>query len=245
MSDSLLDRRTPALSASNHALVLFSGGQDSTTCLAWALARYARVETVGFAYGQRHAVELACRAPLRAGLAAFADWGAKLGADHLVDLGASMVAIGATALTSKAEITIGADGLPTTFVPGRNLLFLTYAAAIAWRRGLRRIVAGVCETDYSGYPDCRDDTIKAMQVALNLGLERNFVLETPLMWRDKAGAWAMADALGGAALVALIEEHSHSCYRGDRTQRHPWGYGCGACPACALRRAGWERWRAG
>jgi len=229
--------------SSDPALVLFSGGQDSATCLAWALARYPQVETVGFAYGQRHAVELACRAPLRAGMAAIADWGGRLGPDHMVDLGPSMAAIGATALTSDAEIAIGADGLPTTFVPGRNLLFLTYAAAIAWRRGLRRIVAGMCETDYSGYPDCRDDTIKAMQIALNLGLQRRFVLETPLMWRDKADTWALAETLGGAALVGLIEEHSHSCYRGDRTQRHPWGYGCNACPACDLRRAGWTRWR--
>ena len=229
--------------SSDPALVLFSGGQDSATCLAWALARYPRVETVGFAYGQRHAVELACRAPLREGMAAIADWGGRLGPDHMVELGPSMAAIGATALTSDAEIAIGADGLPTTFVPGRNLLFLTYAAAIAWRRGLRRIVAGVCETDYSGYPDCRDDTIKAMQLALNLGLERRFVLETPLMWRDKAATWALAEALGGPALVGLIEEHSHSCYRGDRSQRHPWGYGCDACPACDLRRAGWTRWR--
>ena len=227
----------------DHALVLFSGGQDSATCLAWALARYPHVETVGFAYGQRHAVELACRPKLRAGMAALGDWGGRLGADHLVDLAPSMSAIGATALTSEAEIAFGADGLPTTFVPGRNLLFLTYAAAIAFRRGLRRIVAGMCETDYSGYPDCRDDTIKAMQVALNLGLQRRFVLETPLMWRDKAATWALAAALGGAALVALIEEESHSCYRGDRTRRHPWGYGCGACPACELRRVGWETWR--
>ena len=201
------------------------------------------METVGFDYGQRHAVELTCRAPLRAALAAHADWGARLGPDHVVALGASMAAIGATALTSDAAIALGAEGLPTTFVPGRNLLFLTYAAAIAYRRGLRRIVAGVCETDYSGYPDCRDDTIKAMQLALNLGLQRRFVLETPLMWRDKAATWALAETLGGAALVALIEEQSHSCYRGDRTARHPWGYGCGACPACELRRAGWERWR--
>lgn len=242
MADPPSDRVPSAVP--DRALVLFSGGQDSATCLAWALARYPHVETVGFAYGQRHAVELACRAPLRAGLAAFGDWGARLGPDHVIDLGPSMAAIGATALTSEAEIAVGADGLPTTFVPGRNLLFLTYAAAIAWRRGLRRIVAGMCETDYSGYPDCRDDTIKAMQLALNLGLQRHFVLETPLMWRDKAATWAMAEALGGAALVALIEEQSHSCYRGDRSQRHPWGYGCGACPACDLRRSGWERWRA-
>ncbi|MGA9865619.1 MAG: 7-cyano-7-deazaguanine synthase QueC [Acetobacteraceae bacterium] len=229
----------------DHALVLFSGGQDSTTCLAWALTRYAHVETVGFAYGQRHAVELACRPPVRAGLAAMGDWGARLGPDHVVDLAASMAGLGETALTSEAAIAMGADGLPNTFVPGRNLLFLTYAAAIGYRRGLRRIVAGMCETDYSGYPDCRDDTIKAMQVALNLGMERRFVLETPLMWRDKAAAWALADQLGGAALIALVREETHSCYLGDRARRHDWGYGCGACPACELRSNGWRRWREG
>ncbi len=225
------------------ALVLFSGGQDSTTCLAWALARHRRVETVGFAYGQRHAVELDCRAPLRAALAAMPDWGDRLGPDHMVDLTGAIAAVGATALTSEAEIAIGAEGLPTTFVPGRNLQFLVSAAAIAYRRGLRRIVGGMCETDYSGYPDCRDDTIKAMQVALNLGMQRRFVLEMPLMWRDKAATWAMAERLGGAALVGLIVEQTHSCYRGERGIRHDWGHGCGDCPACALRAAGWRRWR--
>jgi 7-cyano-7-deazaguanine synthase len=229
----------------DHALVLFSGGQDSTTCLAWALTRYPRVETVGFAYGQRHDVELACRAPLRAALAGMGDWGARLGPDHLVDMTASMATLGETALTSETAIAMTDEGVPNTFVPGRNLLFLTYAAAIAWRRGLRRIVAGVCETDYSGYPDCRDDTIKAMQVALNLGMQRRFVLETPLMWRDKAATWELAQQLGGAALVELVREQTHSCYLGDRTHRHAWGYGCGACPACELRAAGWARWRAG
>jgi 7-cyano-7-deazaguanine synthase len=229
-----------------HALVLFSGGQDSATCLAWALDRYARVETLGFAYGQRHAVELACRAPLRAGLAALRpDWGARLGADHVIDIACGMAALGATAMTADIAIATTAEGLPNTFVPGRNLLFLTYAAALAWRRGMRRIVAGMCETDYSGYPDCRDDTIKALQVALNLGMARRFVLETPLMWRDKAATWALAAALGGDALVALIAEASHTCYLGDRAHRHDWGYGCGQCPACDLRRAGWERWRGG
>lgn len=168
------------------ALVLFSGGQDSATCLAWALERHAHVETIGFAYGQRHAVELACRQPLRAGLAAMEGWGARLGEDHLVDMASSLAAIGSTALTSVVAIRMGADGLPNTFVPGRNLLFFTYAAALAYRRGLRRIVGGMCETDYSGYPDCRDDTVKAMQLAINLGMDRRFVLETPLMWRDKA-----------------------------------------------------------
>jgi 7-cyano-7-deazaguanine synthase len=227
------------------ALVLFSGGQDSATCLAWSLARYRHVETVGFAYGQRHTVELACRAPLRAGMAAIAGWGGRLGDDHIVDMASGLAAVGSTALTSATVIAMTGEGLPNTFVPGRNLLFLTYAAAIAYRRGLRRIVGGMCETDYSGYPDCRDDTIKAMQVALNLGMQRRFVLETPLMWRDKAATWALAEELGGEALVSLILEQSHSCYLGDRTQRHEWGYGCGACPACELRAAGWRRWRAG
>ena len=231
------------MAAADSALVLFSGGQDSATCLAWALARYPHVETIGFAYGQRHAVELTCRAPLREGMARLADWGGRLGADHVIALGGAMDAVGATALTAEQAIAINEDGLPSTFVPGRNLLFLTLAASLAYRRGLRRIVAGMCETDYSGYPDCRDDTIKAMQLALNLGLGRRFVIETPLMWRDKAATWALAEALGGGALVALIEEWSHSCYLGDRSRRHPWGYGCGDCPACALRRDGWQRWK--
>lgn len=222
------------------ALVLFSGGQDSAIALAWALDRYAHVETVGFAYGQRHAVELACRAPLRNGLAAIGGWGARLGADHMVPMQDGLAAIGATALTSEAEIGMGAEGLPNTFVPGRNLLFLTYAATIAFRRGLRRIVGGMCETDFSGYPDCRDDAIKAMQLALNLGMNRRFVLETPLMWIDKAASWALAERLGGRTLVELIVEHSHSCYRGERGERHAWGYGCGSCPACELRAAGWR-----
>ena len=227
------------------ALVLFSGGQDSATCLAWALDRYDHVETVGFAYGQRHAIELECREPLRQGIAALspAKWRERLGADHVVDMASSLSAIGATALTTQTAIAMNADGLPNTFVPGRNLLFLTYAAAIAYRRGLRRIVAGVCETDYSGYPDCRDDTIKAMQLALNLGMQRRFVLETPLMWLDKAATWELARTLGGDALVEWIRTGSHSCYLGDRTALHPWGYGCGTCPACELRRAGFERWK--
>jgi 7-cyano-7-deazaguanine synthase len=231
----------------DHALVLFSGGQDSATCLAWALARYRHVETVGFAYGQRHAIELGCRETLRRGMAGIADWNERLGPDHMVDMTTAMTAVGQTALTSQTEIAMTGEGLPNTFVPGRNLLFLTYAAAIAYRRGLRRIVAGVCETDYSGYPDCRDDTVKAMQLALNLGMQRRFVLETPLMWRDKSATWALAKklgakALGGDALVELIRTESHSCYLGDRTVLHAWGYGCGTCPACQLRRSGWERW---
>ena len=223
----------------DHALVLFSGGQDSATCLAWALDRYAHVETIGFAYGQRHAIELACRAPHREGLAAMQGWGARLGPDHLIDIGQSLAAIGQTAMTSDVEIRMGADGLPNTFVPGRNLLFLTYAAALAYRRGLRRLVTGVCETDYSGYPDCRDDTIKAMQLAINLGTDRRFVLETPLMWLNKAATWRLAHRLGGPGLVDLIVRQSHSCYLGVRDIWHDWGAGCGACPACALRAAGW------
>ncbi len=227
------------------ALVLFSGGQDSTTCLAWALARYERVETVGFAYGQRHAVELECRGPAREGIAAIADWGAHLGPDHTVDLARSLAALGETALTSDAAIAMTEEGLPNTFVPGRNLLFLTYAAALAYRRGLRRIVGGMCETDFSGYPDCRDDTIKAMQLALNLAMQRRFVLETPLMWLDKAATWQLSHKLGGDPLVSLIVERTHTCYLGDRIHRHDWGYGCGSCPACGLRARGWQRWRAG
>ncbi len=219
------------------ALVLFSGGQDSTTCLAWALERYNHVETIGFHYGQRHAVEMECRTPIRLALAS-----AALGPDHIVDLTTAIGGLGQTAMTADIAIEMGESGLPNTFVPGRNLLFLTCAAATAYRRGLKRIVTGVCETDYSGYPDCRDDTIKAMQLALNLGMERRFVLETPLMWLDKAATWAMAAELGGATLVDVIRERTHTCYLGDRTHRHPWGYGCGTCPACQLRAQGWARW---
>jgi 7-cyano-7-deazaguanine synthase len=220
------------------ALVLFSGGQDSTTCLAWALARYAHVETIGFAYGQRHAVEMDCRPPIRNALGATHP---NLGPDHVIDIAAGLAALGATALTSGGPIETGPGGLPTTFVPGRNLLFLTYAAALAWRRGLRRIVGGMCETDFSGYPDCRDDTVKAMQLALNLGMERRFVLETPLMWLDKQATWALAADLG---ITGLVIEHTHTCYRGDRTRRHAWGYGCGDCPACHLRADGFSKWQA-
>lgn len=224
------------------ALVLFSGGQDSATCLAWALDRFARVETLGFDYGQRHRVELDCREVFLARLGArFPAWASKLGSDHLLRLDA-LGAVSETALTRETEIALQADGLPNTFVPGRNLVFLAFAATLAYRRGLRHIVAGMCETDYSGYPDCRDDTIKAMQVALNLGMQRRFVLHTPLMWRDKAATWALAQALGGAPLVEAILDETHSCYLGDRTQRHAWGFGCGTCPACALRRSGWEAW---
>jgi 7-cyano-7-deazaguanine synthase len=219
------------------ALVLFSGGQDSTTCVAWALARYRHVETIGFHYGQRHAIEMDCREPIRQALAS-----ARLGPDHVVDLATTVAGLGQTAMTADIAIEMGRSGLPNTFVPGRNLLFLTCAAAIAYRRGLRRIVAGMCETDFSGYPDCRDDTIKAMQLALNLGMDRRFVLETPLMWLDKAATWALAFELGGQSLVEVIRERTHTCYLGDRSNRHAWGLGCGTCPACQLRARGWERW---
>ena len=226
--------------ANDSALVLFSGGQDSTVCLAWALERFARVETVGFDYGQRHAVELAMRGRLREGMAALnAEWKAGLGEDHLIRLDALSV-ISETALTRETEIEINKDGLPTTFVPGRNLIFLSFAGALAYRRGARHIVAGMCETDYSGYPDCRDDTVKAMQVALSLGLDRPVTLHTPLMWIDKAGTFALAEELGGEAFLELVVEDSHSCYLGDRIHRHDWGYGCGACPACQLRARGFQ-----
>ena len=226
---------------SEGALVLFSGGQDSATCLAWALARYGRVETLGFDYGQRHRVELECRAAVRAGLAGLkAEWADRLGQDHMIDL-CILGAISETALTRESELAMQADGLPNTFVPGRNLLFLTFAAALAYRRGLKVIVGGMCETNYSGYHDCRDDTIKALQVALNLGMDRRFVLETPLMWIDKAQTWALARDLGGDALVELIRRETHSCYLGERKTLHPWGFGCRTCPACQLRAQGYEK----
>ncbi len=227
------------------ALVLLSGGQDSATCLAWALDRFTRVETAGFDYGQRHAVELTCRATLRDGMAALNPaWAERLGPDHMLDM-RSLAGIGQTAMTEDTEIRMTAEGLPNTFVPGRNLLFFTYAAAVAYRRGLKHLVGGMCETDYSGYPDCRDDTLKALQVALNLGMERRFVVETPLMWLDKAQTWELARRLGGDRLVGLLVEDTHTCYTGDRTRRHEWGYGCGTCPACELRARGWNAWRAG
>lgn len=226
------------------ALVLFSGGQDSATCLAWALDRFDRVETIGFDYGQRHKIELECRATIRDELAAqFPQWRGKLGPDHLLDL--SVVgAIGETAMTADTVITYAENGLPNTFVPGRNILMFTVAAALAYRRGARHLVGGMCETDYSGYPDCRDDTIKALQVALGLGMDKRFVLHTPLMWLDKAATWKLAETLGGVDLIELIRRESHSCYLGDRTHLHPWGHGCGTCPACQLRSRGWEAYRA-
>jgi 7-cyano-7-deazaguanine synthase len=220
------------------ALVLFSGGQDSTVCLAWALERFARVETVGFHYGQRHAVELDVRPALRARMAALnPEWGARLGADHLVQLDA-LAAMSDTALTRETEITYADNGLPNTFVPARNLIFFTFAGALAYRRGARHIVAGMCETDYSGYPDCRDDTVKAMQVALSLGLDKRVTIHTPLMWIDKAATFAMAVEIAGQPFLDLVVEATHSCYVGDRVHRHPWGYGCGECPACQLRAQG-------
>jgi 7-cyano-7-deazaguanine synthase len=226
------------------ALVLFSGGQDSATCLVWALARFNRVETIGFDYGQRHRVELDCRRAVLDGLRkGRPQWRDRLGEDHGVDLGV-LGAISDTALTRDAEIRMQENGLPSSFVPGRNLLFFTFAAAIGHRRSLKHLVGGMCETDYSGYPDCRDDTLKALQVALNLGMEARFVLHTPLMWRDKAATWALADVLGGSELVELIRTETHSCYQGDRSLLHDWGYGCGRCPACELRERGWLTWSA-
>jgi 7-cyano-7-deazaguanine synthase len=226
-------------------LVLFSGGQDSTTCLAWALERFAQVETIGFDYGQRHRVELDCRVAAIARLRReFPRWDARLGDDHLVDCGV-LGQISDTALTRETAIAFDRTGLPNTFVPGRNLMFFVLAAAVGYRRGTRRLVGGMCETDYSGYPDCRDDTLKALQATLSLGMDHRFVIHTPLMWRDKAATWRLAYDLGGDPLVELIREETHSCYLGDRSRRHEWGYGCGDCPACGLRRAGWEKYAAG
>ena len=227
-----------------HALVLFSGGQDSTTCLAWALTHFAHVETIGFDYGQRHDVEMRVRLQVLQSLRAqFPHWAERLGEDHVVDL-AVLGQISDTALTRDTAIAMTAAGLPNTFVPGRNLLFFQLAAAVGYRRGLHTLVGGMCETDFSGYPDCRDDTIKALQVAVSLGMGQRFTFETPLMWLDKAQTWALAQQLGGDALVATIVAQSHTCYEGVRDVLHAWGYGCGTCPACELRRVGYERWRA-
>jgi len=221
------------------ALVLFSGGQDSTTCLAQALQRYQRVETIAFDYRQRHSVELDARLVVLQQLRAqFPEWAGKLGEDHLLDLGV-LGQVSETSLTRDTAFKMESSGLPNTFVPGRNLLFLTLAAALAYRRGLDVLVTGVCETDFSGYPDCRDDTMKAMQLALSLGMDKRFLIETPLMWIDKADTWRLADSLGGRKLVDLIVEHTHTCYLGDREHRHAWGYGCGECPACELRARGY------
>lgn len=224
------------------ALVLFSGGQDSATCLTWALSRFSRVETIGFNYGQRHSVELECRTKFIDKLKSkFPEWSAKLGQDHMLDL-SLLGQISDTALTKEKAIVMEKSGLPNTFVPGRNLLFLTFASTIAYRRNLKVIVGGMCETDYSGYPDCRDDTIKALQVAISLGLDSRIVLETPLMWIDKAATWLLAEQLGGAKLIDLVRTDTHTCYMGDRTQLHDWGYGCNLCPSCELRRIGYENY---
>lgn len=230
--------------AETSALVLFSGGQDSATCLAWALDRFDQVETVGFDYGQRHLVEMEARLNVREGMLKVLPHRAdRLGPDHVVDL-TGYGRIAESALTAERAIEMDARGLPTTFVPGRNLVFLTCAAALADRRGLDVLVGGMCETDFSGYPDCRRDTIEAMARALSLGLDKPVVIDTPLMALTKAQTWALADSLGGAALVELIVEASHTCYRGDRAHRHAWGYGCGDCPACELRAAGYNEWSA-
>jgi 7-cyano-7-deazaguanine synthase len=265
---------TPASGTPHHtrALVLFSGGQDSTACLAYALAKFAHVETVGFDYGQRHSIELTQRITVLAELRkTFPQWAAKLGDDHLLDL-AVLGSVSETSLTRDMAFKMEQSGLPNTFVPGRNLLFLTLAAALAYRRDLQVIVTGVCETDFSGYPDCRDDTMKAMQLALSLGMDKRFLIDTPLMWIDKAATWRMTYDLGAAAgaasfatsfaasgitsgttsgtpnggqqLIDLVVEHTHTCYLGDRTHRHAWGYGCGECPACVLRKRGWEQFTA-
>ena len=233
------------MTGASGALVLFSGGQDSTTALAWALEHHAHVETIGFDYRQRHRVELDCRPGILATLRdAFPRWAARLGEDHVVDMGV-LGQISQTSLTSDVAIAMQAGGLPNSFVPGRNLLFFTIAGAVAYRRGLKHLVGGMCETDYSGYPDCRDDTLKALQATLNLGMETRLVVDTPLMWIDKARTWHLARDLGGDALVELIRVETHSCYLGDRSTLHDWGHGCGTCPACDLRRRGWDAFRAG
>jgi 7-cyano-7-deazaguanine synthase len=226
------------------ALVLFSGGQDSTTCLAWALQRYARVETLGFDYGQRHAIELTVRPNILQTIRTLdSSWAKRLGEDHMLDLSV-LGEVSETALTRDSEITMRADGLPNTFVPGRNLLFLTLAAALAYRRGISVLVGGMCETDYSGYPDCRDETLRALQSALRLGMSTQLTIETPLMWLDKAATWQLADQLGGKALIELIRNETHTCYLGERGQLHDWGYGCGHCPACELRANGYAQYQA-
>ena len=232
------------MSLLDKALVLFSGGQDSTVCLVWALLRFAHVETIGFDYGQRHAVELEVRAGIRVRLSALSTaWRARLADDHVVQIDA-LAAISETALTREVAIEVAETGLPTTFVPGRNLVFLAFAGAVAYRRGIKHLVAGMCETDYSGYPDCRDDTIKAMQLALTLGMDRRFVIHTPLMWIDKAATFALAHEIGGDPLIELLLDQTHTCYLGDRQHRHAWGFGCGECPACRLRADGYAKWKA-
>jgi len=229
----------------NRALVLFSGGQDSTTCLAWALERYEHVETIGFDYGQRHRVELDCRGEVLKRLRSeFPQWAAHLGEDHVLDLKV-LGDVSDTALTSTKAIEFEKNGLPNTFVPGRNLLFFTFAATVAYRRDLHVLVGGMCETDYSGYPDCRNNTLQALQVAMSLGLDQPLSVKTPLMWIDKAKTWKLAQTLGGEPLVKIIQEETHTCYLGEHTTRHAWGYGCGLCPACELRKQGFAAFSAG
>lgn len=225
------------------ALVLFSGGQDSTVCLAWALTRYAHVETIGFTYGQRHDVEMDCRRRILKEIrAVFTEWSEHLGPDHVLDLPA-LALISDTALTRDVEIEVAENGLPTTFVPGRNLLFFTYAAALSYRRGIQTLVGGMCETDFSGYPDCRDQTLQSLAESIRLGTEVPYAIETPLMRLTKADTWAMAEDIGGPAFTDIVVEHTHSCYLGERSQRYPWGYGCASCPACTLRATGFEAWK--
>ena len=234
-----------SLESRGAALVLFSGGQDSTTCLAWALERFERVETIAFDYRQRHRIELDQRLAVLAEVRrAFPRWATRLGNDHFIDMGV-LGQISDTSLTRDMAFTLETGGLPNSFVPGRNLLFFTFAAAVAWRRDIRNLIGGMCETDFSGYPDCRDDTIKALQVVLNLGMDRRFVLHTPLMWLDKAETWQLARSLGGDALVEIVREHTHTCYMSERGPRNDWGHGCGECPSCVLRKRGFEKWRAG
>ncbi|MEO0465445.1 MAG: 7-cyano-7-deazaguanine synthase QueC [Pseudomonadota bacterium] len=229
----------------SRALVMFSGGQDSTVCLAWALSRYDHVETVGFDYGQRHGVEMECRQRIRTHIKdGFANWAGRLGPDHVLEAG-GLRDVGETAMTHETEIEMTAAGLPSTFVPGRNLMFIVLAGALAYRRAIPVLVGGMCETDYSGYPDCRRETLDAQMRALFLGMEYPLKLKTPLMERDKAATWALGEKLGGEELTRLIVEDSHTCYLGDREHRHDWGYGCGKCPACELRARGWARWKKG
>lgn len=234
----------PTASATRRALVLFSGGQDSTVCLVWALQRYAHVETVGFDYGQRHAIELTQRIVVLDEIRReFPEWSTRLGDDRVLDLGI-LGQISSTALTDNRQIELQANGLPNTFVPGRNLLFLNLAACLGYRRDIDVLVGGMCETDFSGYPDCRDDTVKSQQITLSLGLGQRVTIETPLMWLDKAATWRLADELGGTKFVDLVVKHTHTCYLGERGALHDWGHGCNGCPACELRRSGWERWAA-
>jgi 7-cyano-7-deazaguanine synthase len=231
------------MTTSGHAMVLFSGGQDSTTCLAWALDRFRHVETVGFDYGQRHRIEMECRQLVRRRIKElFPQWSSRLGDDQVLSIPV-LSEISDTALTSEAAITLLETGLPSTFVPGRNLLFLTLAAAVAYRRGIRCLVGGMCDTDFSGYPDCRRETVDAMAQTLTLGMATPFVIETPLMRLTKADTWKLAEDLGGSGFVELVVNGTHTCYLGQRATLREWGYGCGACPACEIRARGYKEWK--